>query len=530
MRSRLAWGRGHRRRVVADHTRAQPERPALAGRAGGRRDRWWPWHRRRDRAPAGRGRRDGASPPTSTSASAEEVAAGAPGTSSPPPSTSTDTALAGRAGRAGRHRPRPARRLGQQRRHLPHHRSGHRRHRRASSTACSQVNVRGTFAGAREAARRMTGGGVIVNVASTAGFRAAAGISAYVASKHAVVGLTKNLALELGPAGIRVVGVAPGVIDTPGRAGAAGPAQGGRPRRRGVDDADAARPGRTARRRRPGRRVPRLRPRGVGHRRRGRRRRRRTGRADADGRSTDRAPAPRRCATSSPAPRRPRGSRRSTTSRPGATRATSSGSSSGAPVAAVVGAGRPDRGRGRASATSSRSTISKVPVLIVRGKDDELRAFYNTCQHRGAPVVRDTPGTARTLRCQYHSWTYDITDGRLVAVPDERDFVGLDKATRCLPRLRCEIWDGWVFVNQDLEAVPLLDWLAPIPEQLAELQGPTLRAVATAQRGRAVQLEGHRRGLPRGVPLPPHPPARRREPPRQPGRHDGSAAERRRRG
>ena len=79
-----------------------------------------------------------------------------------------------------------------------------------------QVNVRGTFAGAREAARRMQGGGVIVNVASTAGFRAATGISAYVASKHAVVGLTKNLALELGPAGIRVVGVAPGVIDTPG--------------------------------------------------------------------------------------------------------------------------------------------------------------------------------------------------------------------------------------------------------------------------------------------------------------------------
>ena len=78
------------------------------------------------------------------------------------------------------------------------------------------VNVRGTFAAAREAARRMTGGGVIVNVASTTGFRAAVGISAYVASKHAVVGLTKNLALEFAPLGIRVVGVAPGVIDTPG--------------------------------------------------------------------------------------------------------------------------------------------------------------------------------------------------------------------------------------------------------------------------------------------------------------------------
>jgi NAD(P)-dependent dehydrogenase (short-subunit alcohol dehydrogenase family) len=79
-----------------------------------------------------------------------------------------------------------------------------------------EVNVRGTFAGAREAARRMSDGGVIVNVASTAGFRAAPGISAYVASKHAVVGLTKNLALELAGRDIRVVGVAPGVIDTPG--------------------------------------------------------------------------------------------------------------------------------------------------------------------------------------------------------------------------------------------------------------------------------------------------------------------------
>jgi len=41
-----------------------------------------------------------------------------------------------------------------------------------------------------------------------------------------------------------------------------------------------------------------------------------------------------------------------------------------------------------------------APVLLVRGADGVLRAFYNTCQHRGAPVVRDQCGTARTLRCQ----------------------------------------------------------------------------------------------------------------------------------
>jgi phenylpropionate dioxygenase-like ring-hydroxylating dioxygenase large terminal subunit len=119
-----------------------------------------------------------------------------------------------------------------------------------------------------------------------------------------------------------------------------------------------------------------------------------------------------------------------------------------------------------------------VPMIVVRGRDDQLHAYYNTCQHRGAPVVRDTSGTMRQLRCQYHSWTYDITDGHLIHVPDERDFVDLDLGSRCLPTVRCEEWDGWVFVNQDPDAMSLLEWLGPIPEQLAELAGPSLRTVA----------------------------------------------------
>jgi NAD(P)-dependent dehydrogenase (short-subunit alcohol dehydrogenase family) len=62
----------------------------------------------------------------------------------------------------------------------------------------------------------MASGGVVINIASTTGFRASAGISAYVASKHAVVGITKSLGLEFGPFGIRVLGIAPTVMDTPG--------------------------------------------------------------------------------------------------------------------------------------------------------------------------------------------------------------------------------------------------------------------------------------------------------------------------
>jgi NAD(P)-dependent dehydrogenase (short-subunit alcohol dehydrogenase family) len=84
------------------------------------------------------------------------------------------------------------------------------------------VNTRGVFLGAKEAANRMDGGGVIVNVVSTAGFKGTApGLAAYVGSKHAARGLTKQLALELAPKGIRVLGVAPSFVPTEGNMAAA---------------------------------------------------------------------------------------------------------------------------------------------------------------------------------------------------------------------------------------------------------------------------------------------------------------------
>lgn len=83
-----------------------------------------------------------------------------------------------------------------------------------------EVNLRGVFAGAREAARRMIAagrGGVIINVASTAGFKGVApGVAAYVASKHGVRGLTRQLAIELAPHDIRVLGIAPTFCTTEG--------------------------------------------------------------------------------------------------------------------------------------------------------------------------------------------------------------------------------------------------------------------------------------------------------------------------
>jgi phenylpropionate dioxygenase-like ring-hydroxylating dioxygenase large terminal subunit len=118
------------------------------------------------------------------------------------------------------------------------------------------------------------------------------------------------------------------------------------------------------------------------------------------------------------------------------------------------------------------------PLLVVRGNDGVLRGFFNTCQHRGAPVVRDACGAAKRLRCQYHSWTYDL-DGTLLQVPDQRDFTELDKSERSLVPVRCEVYGGWVFVNEDANAMPLEQWLGPIANEWAPLDGAALRAHGT---------------------------------------------------
>lgn len=83
------------------------------------------------------------------------------------------------------------------------------------------VCVTGTFHGAQAAARRLLGhtgapGRVILNMSSVAGLLGRARMGSYVAAKHAVSGLTKAMAVELGPAGIRVIAIAPSMVDTPG--------------------------------------------------------------------------------------------------------------------------------------------------------------------------------------------------------------------------------------------------------------------------------------------------------------------------
>ena len=121
-------------------------------------------------------------------------------------------------------------------------------------------------------------------------------------------------------------------------------------------------------------------------------------------------------------------------------------------------------------------TKTGSPILIIRGKDRQVRAFYNTCRHRGAPLVKTETGRCEGLVCSYHGWTY-AHDGRLINLRDKRDFVGLDMGQHSLVPVRCERLANWIFVNEDPDARPLLEDLGPIPGQLAQFQPENLRFV-----------------------------------------------------
>ena len=109
-----------------------------------------------------------------------------------------------------------------------------------------------------------------------------------------------------------------------------------------------------------------------------------------------------------------------------------------------------------------------APTLLVRSEDRQIRSFYNTCRHRGAPLVREARAKVKTrLLCQYHSWSYDL-EGRLRGVPDSENFQNLNKSCLGLGAIRCENWASLVFINFDRNAVPLREFLAPILRNMDE--------------------------------------------------------------
>jgi len=124
------------------------------------------------------------------------------------------------------------------------------------------------------------------------------------------------------------------------------------------------------------------------------------------------------------------------------------------------------------------ATVGEVPVVVVKGKDEQIRAFANVCRHRGAIVVREESGHRTSLQCHYHAWTYRL-DGMLLSAPGMKDETGFDKTCYRLPALGCETWGPFIFVNPDpaqAQAYSLSNYLGELPE-LVTATGLDLTAI-----------------------------------------------------
>lgn len=98
--------------------------------------------------------------------------------------------------------------------------------------------------------------------------------------------------------------------------------------------------------------------------------------------------------------------------------------------------------------------VANEPIIVTRGQDEVIRAFYNVCPHRATKLEKSESGKKKILQCMYHGWTFKL-DGKLNKAPN---FKGEDEACvqdACLRPVRMEIMESLIFVNLDDNAKPL---------------------------------------------------------------------------
>lgn len=118
--------------------------------------------------------------------------------------------------------------------------------------------------------------------------------------------------------------------------------------------------------------------------------------------------------------------------------------------------------------------IGRESVIVMRAASGGLRAFHNACQHRGRRLLAGS-GNVDAIRCPFHGWRWD-TEGQNTHVTFEEDWCGaLEDEDLSLGGVRVDTWGGFVFVNLDPDAEPLLDYLGEAAEALAPFELDRMR-------------------------------------------------------
>jgi nitrite reductase/ring-hydroxylating ferredoxin subunit len=112
--------------------------------------------------------------------------------------------------------------------------------------------------------------------------------------------------------------------------------------------------------------------------------------------------------------------------------------------------------------------IGDQSILVTRSDPDTIRAFYNTCPHKGTRLATGVGNFATgEIRCRFHAWRFEL-DGTNKEVVDRFDFPeSMTDAEVCLGQIKVGRWGGFVFINMDPAAESLESFLGPLPALLA---------------------------------------------------------------
>ena len=112
--------------------------------------------------------------------------------------------------------------------------------------------------------------------------------------------------------------------------------------------------------------------------------------------------------------------------------------------------------------------IGDLSSLIVRTENGEIKAYFNSCMHRGTQLKQPgTCGFSKELRCPFHGWTWSL-EGQLVDLPQAWDFPHVTADSHQLPEMPVDIWEGFIFINFDQDAEPLAEYLGVLPQHWEE--------------------------------------------------------------
>ena len=120
--------------------------------------------------------------------------------------------------------------------------------------------------------------------------------------------------------------------------------------------------------------------------------------------------------------------------------------------------------------------VDTQPVVVIRQHNGAIKAFANVCRHRMMRLLEGR-GQRRRIVCPYHAWSYHC-DGRLIAAPQMQSRAGFERSDYSLAPVCCEIWQGWVYVTLNPDAVPVRTQLAELSTVVAPYRMADYRQVA----------------------------------------------------